>query len=191
MGGWRTRMAAGEIGGIWLRGSGILFRFKLKSRMGETKMANVKPIPEGYHSITPYLVIRGAKAAMDFYTKAFGATEVFKMLDGQGEIGHAEMRIGNSIIMLANEKPDFPHKSPATLGGSPVSILLYVEDCDTVFHQAVAAGAKVERPLANQFYGDRTGGVIDPFGFSWYISTHVEDVSTEEMERRAKEAKPA
>ena len=154
-------------------------------------MTNVKPIPDGYHSITPYLVIRGAKRAMDFYTKAFGAKETFKMLDDRGEIGHAEMRIGNSMIMLAEEKPDFPHKSPATLGGSPVSMLLYVEDCDAVYNQAVAAGAEVERPLANQFYGDRTGGVKDPFGFSWYISTHIEDVTPEEMEKRAKATQPA
>jgi PhnB protein len=154
-------------------------------------MANVKPIPDGYNSITPYLIIRGAKKAMEFYAKAFGARETFKMLDDRGEIGHAEMRIGNSIFMFAEEKPDFPHKSPATLGGSPVSILLYVEDCDAVFNRAVEAGGKVERPLANQFYGDRTGGVKDPFGFSWYIATHVEDVSPEEMERRAKAAQPA
>jgi PhnB protein len=152
-------------------------------------MANVKPIPDGYHTITPYLIIRGAKKAMEFYTKAFGAQETFKMLDDKGEIAHAEMRIGNSIFMLANEKQDF--KSPAALGGSPVGLLLYVEDCDVVFNRAVEAGAKVERPLANQFYGDRTGGVKDPFGFSWYISTHVEDVAPEEMERRAKAATPA
>jgi PhnB protein len=151
-------------------------------------MANVKPIPDGYSSLTPYLIIHGAKKAMEFYTKAFGAQETFKMLDDKGEIGHAEMRIGNSIVMLAEEKPNLPHKSPTTLGGSPVSILLYVEDCDAVFHRAVEAGAKVERPLANQFYGDRTGGVKDPFGFSWYIATHVEDVSPEEMDRRAKQA---
>lgn len=150
-------------------------------------MANVKPIPDGYHSITPYLIIRDAKKAMEFYKKAFGAQETFKMLDDKGNIGHAEMRIGNSIVMLAEEKPDFPHKSPATLGGSPVSLMLYVEDCDTVFHRAVDAGGKVERPLANQFYGDRTGGVKDPFGFSWYIATHIEDVLPEEMERRAKQ----
>jgi PhnB protein len=154
-------------------------------------MAKVKPIPDGYHSITPYLIIRGAKKAMEFYSKAFGAQEVFKMEDEKGTIGHAEMRIGSSIFMLADEKPNMPHKSPATLGGSPISIMLYVEDVDSTFKQAVSAGAEVERPLANQFYGDRTGGVKDPFGFSWYISTHVEDVSPEEMERRAKEATPA
>jgi PhnB protein len=154
-------------------------------------MANVKPIPDGYHSVTPYLIIRGAAQAMDFYSKAFGAQEQFKMPGPDGKIGHAEMRIGDSVIMLADENPNMGHKSPATLGGSPISILLYVEDCDAVFNQAVKAGAEVERPLANQFYGDRTGGVKDPFGFSWYIATHVEDVSPEEMERRAKEMQPA
>ena len=151
-------------------------------------MANVKPIPDGYHTITPYLIIKGAKKAMEFYTKAFGAKETFKMLDERGEVGHAEMRIGNSMIMLAEENPKMPHKSATTLGGSPISVLLYVEDCDAVFNQAVQAGAKVERPLANQFYGDRTGGVKDPFGYDWYISTHIEDVSPEEMERRMQAA---
>jgi PhnB protein len=169
----------------------VLDPFKFRTTTGEVNMPNVKPIPDGYHSITPYLIIRGAKKAMEFYKQAFGAQEVFKMEDDKGEIGHAEMRIGNSIFMLANEKADFPHKSPATLGGSPISILLYVEDVDSVFKQAVSAGAEVERPVANQFYGDRTGGVKDPFGFSWYIATHVEDVSPEEMERRAKSATPA
>jgi PhnB protein len=154
-------------------------------------MANVKPIPDGYHSVTPYLIIRGAAQAMEFYSKAFGAKEQFKMPGPDGKIGHAEMRIGDSVIMLADENPNMGHKSPATIGGSPISILLYVQDCDAVFNQAVKAGAEVERPLANQFYGDRTGGVKDPFGFSWYIATHVEDVSPEEMERRAKEMQPA
>jgi PhnB protein len=154
-------------------------------------MANVKPIPDGYHSVTPYLIIRGAAQAMEFYSKAFGAKEQFKMPGPDGKIGHAEMRIGDSVIMLADENPKMGHKSPATIGGSPISILLYVQDCDAVFNQAVKAGAEVERPLANQFYGDRTGGVKDPFGFSWYIATHVEDVSPDEMERRAKEMQPA
>jgi PhnB protein len=154
-------------------------------------MANVKPIPDGYRSVTPYLIIRGAAQAMEFYSKAFGAKEQFKMPGPDGKIGHAEMRIGDSVIMLADENPNMGHKSPATLGGSPISILLYVEDCDATFNQAVKAGGQVERPLANQFYGDRTGGVKDPFGFSWYIATHVEDVSPDEMERRAKEMQPA
>jgi PhnB protein len=154
-------------------------------------MAHVKPIPDGYHTITPYLIIRGAAQAMEFYAKAFGAKEQFKMPAPDGKIGHAEMRIGNSVIMLADENPAMGHKSPATLGGSPIGMMIYVEDCDAVFNQAVKAGAQVERPLTTQFYGDRNGGVKDPFGFSWYIATHVEDVSPEEMERRAKEMQPA
>lgn len=154
-------------------------------------MANVKPIPDGYHTITPYLIIKGAKNAIEFYSNAFGAEEVFRMEDESGNIGHAEMRIGNSIFMLADEKSNMGHKSPATIGGSPVSILLYVENCDAAFDRAVKAGASVARPLANQFYGDRTGGVKDPFGYEWYISTHIEDVSPEEMERRMKAMAPA
>ena len=154
-------------------------------------MANVKPVPDGYHTATPYLIVRGASKALEFYRDAFGAEEIFRMEDESGKIGHAEMKIGNSMIMLGDESETAPHKSPATLGGSPVSIVLYVEDCDALFNRAVQAGAKVERPLANQFYGDRTGGVKDPFGYSWYISTHVEDVSPEEMERRMKAAAPA
>ncbi|HEY3929468.1 MAG TPA: VOC family protein [Candidatus Koribacter sp.] len=152
-------------------------------------MTNVKPIPDGYHTVTPYLVMKGAKQALEFYAKAFGAQETLRFEDERGEIGHAEMRIGTSMIMLAEEKPNMGHKSPATLGGSSVSILLYVEDCDAIFEQAVNAGATVARPLANQFYGDRTGGVKDPFGYEWYISTHIEDVSPEEMEQRMKAAK--
>ncbi len=154
-------------------------------------MANVKPIPEGYHTVTPYLIIRGANEALDFYTKAFGAEVQSKMVDEKGRVGHAEMKIGNSMIMLAEEHEEMGHKSPLQLGSSPVSIVLYVEDCDALFNRAVAAGAKVDRPLANQFYGDRTGGVSDPFGYTWFISTHVEDVSPEEMERRMKAQKPA
>jgi PhnB protein len=148
----------------------------------------VKPIPEGYHTVTPYLIIRGAAKAIDFYKKAFGATELFRMAQPDGRIGHAELKIGDSPIMLADEHPQMGAKSPEAFGGSPVSILLYVEDVDKVFNQAVAAGAKVERPVQNQFYGDRSGGVKDPFGHSWYLSTHIEDVSHAEMERRAKEA---
>ena len=155
-------------------------------------MANVKPIPDGYHTLTPYLVVKGAKEAMEFYAKAFGAKEVYKMLDPTGRIANAEMRVGNSMLMLADENPEFAHKSPAAFGGSPVTFVLYVEDCDTVFNRAVEAGGSVERPLTTQFYGDRSGGVKDPFGYVWYVSTHVEDVSPEEMDRRMKEmAKPA
>ncbi len=147
--------------------------------------SRVKPIPEGYHTATPYLIIKGAARAIEFYKKAFGATELMRMAQPDGRIGHAEIRIGNSPIMLADEVPEMGHRSPQSLGGSPVSILLYVEDVDALFNQAVSAGAKVERPVQDQFYGDRTGGVTDPFGHVWYIATHKEDVSPEEMRKRA------
>jgi PhnB protein len=145
----------------------------------------VKPIPEGYHTATPYLIVTGAAKAIEFYKSAFGADEIMRMPQPDGRIGHAEIKIGDSTIMLADEFPEMGARSPQSLGGSPVSILLYVEDVDTVFAQAVAAGAKVQRPLADQFYGDRTGGVTDPFGHVWYIATHKEDVSEEEMKKRA------
>lgn len=144
---------------------------------------NVKPIPEGYHTATPYLIVHDAAAAIDFYKQAFGAVEHHRM-EERGHIGHAEIRIGDSPIMLADEHPEISALGPASLGGSPVGILLYVKDVDAVFKRAVAAGATVERPLADQFYGDRMGGVKDPFGHRWYIATHVENVSREEMQRR-------
>jgi PhnB protein len=147
--------------------------------------STVKPIPDGYHTATPYLIVSGAAKALEFYKKAFGATELFRMPQPDGRIGHAEMQIGNSRIMLADEFPERDIRSPQTLGGSPVSILLYVEDADRVFNQAVAAGAKVVRPLENQFYGDRMGGLTDPFGHAWHIATHIEDVSPEELQKRA------
>lgn len=148
-------------------------------------MTTVKPIPEGYHTVTPYLIVKNAARAIEFYKKAFGATELMRMAEPSGRIGHAEIRIGDSPIMLADEVPEMGFRSPESLGGSPVSILLYVEDVDAVFSQAVATGAKVQRPVADQFYGDRTGGVTDPFGHIWYIATHKEDVSPEEMRKRA------
>src|SRR5690348_3667073 len=144
-----------------------------------------KAVPDGYHTATPYLIVKGAAAALDFYKKAFGATELFRMAGPDGKIGHAEIKIGDSPIMLADEVPAMGQRSPHSLGGSPVSILLYVEDVDAVFNQAVAAGANVARPVADQFYGDRTGGVTDPFGHAWYIATHKEDVSSEELQKRA------
>jgi PhnB protein len=146
--------------------------------------AKVKPIPDGYHSVTPYLIVNGGAAAIEFYKKAFGAKEQFRMPGPDGKIGHAEIRIGDSMVMLADESQEVGAKAPKSVGGTPVSIVLYVEDVDRVFAQAVAAGAKVERPLADQFYGDRTGGVLDPFGHRWHIATHKEDVSEEEMKRR-------
>jgi PhnB protein len=144
-----------------------------------------KPVPDGYHTATPYLIVNGAAQAIEFYKKAFGATELMRMAQPGGKIGHAEIKIGDSPIMLADESPDVGARSPQSIGGSPVSIMLYVEDVDRIFSQAVAAGAKVKRPVADQFYGDRTGGIEDPFGHLWYIATHKEDVSPEEMRKRA------
>ena len=145
----------------------------------------VKPIPEGYHSITPYLIVKGASDAIEFYKNAFGASELFRMAQPDGRVGHAEIRIGDSTIMLADEFPEMGHKSPNALGGSPVSLLVYVEDVDTVFARAVEAGAAEDRPVEDKFYGDRGGSVIDPFGHIWHIATHTEDLSPEEMQKRA------
>ena len=145
-----------------------------------------KPIPAGYHSVTPYLIIKGATEAIDFYKKAFGATELFRMPAPGGKIGHAEIKIGDSPIMLADESPEMGYKSPQSLGGSPISIMIYVADVDTVFKQAIAAGGKEQRPVKDQFYGDRSGTLEDPFGHVWHVATHTEDVSPEEMERRMK-----
>ena len=149
----------------------------------------VKAIPEGYHSVTPYLIVRGAAQALDFYKKAFGARELFRFPMPDGQIGHAEIRIGDSNIMLADEPQDpthqqIGHKAPKSLGGSSVGIMLYVEDVDAVAKQAVAAGAKEVRAVVDQFYGDRSGTFLDPFGHIWTIGTHKEDVSPEEMQRR-------
>jgi PhnB protein len=146
--------------------------------------SKVKPIPDGYHTVTPYLIIKGAAAAIDFYKRAFGATELFRMPQPDGRIGHAEIKIGDSPIMLADEFPEMGHRSPQSLGGSPVSILLYVEDVDSVFNRAVTEGAKQDRPVEDKFYGDRGGSLTDPFGHIWHIATHKEDVSAEEMEKR-------
>lgn len=152
-------------------------------------VSKVKPIPDGYHTATPYLYIKGAGAAIEFYKKAFGAVELFRMAGPDGKIGHAEIKIGDSQIMMADENAEMGALSPQTIGGTPFSIMLYVDDVDTVFNQAVAVGAEQLRPVADQFYGDRTGGLKDPFGFQWWIATHVEDVPPEEMEERAKAAK--
>jgi PhnB protein len=143
----------------------------------------VKPIPEGYHSVTPYLIISGAAKAIDFYVKALGATEVMR-LDHGGKIGHAEVKIGDSHIMLADEFPEMGARSPQSLGGTPVGICLYVPNVDALFQQAVDAGAKVERPVQDQFYGDRSGTIIDPFGHKWTIATHKEDLTSEQINER-------
>ena len=148
----------------------------------------VKPIPEGYHSVTPYLIIKGAADAIEFYKKAFGATELFRFPAPDGKIGHAEIKIGDSPIMLADEFAEMGYKGPQALGGSPVSLMIYLEDVDTVFNRAVEAGASVKEAVQDKFYGDRTGTLTDPFGHVWHVSTHKEDVSMEEMEERAKAA---
>ena len=144
----------------------------------------VRAIPEGFEGATPYLCVRGGADALEFYKKAFGATEVMRMDMPDGRVGHAEIRIGTALVMLADEFPEMGFKSPQTLGGSPVLIHVYVEDVDAFVERAVAAGATLKRPVQDQFYGDRSGGVEDPFGHSWYFATHVEDVAPEEMQRR-------
>ena len=149
----------------------------------------VKPIPQGYNTATPYLIIRDAAKAIDYYKKAFGAEERMRFPDPtSGKIGHAEIQIGDSVIMLADEYPDMGFKSPESIGGTPVSIMLYVNNVDDVFARATSAGAKAMRPVKDQFYGDRSGTLTDPFGHVWTISTHVEDVPPGEMEERAKKA---
>jgi PhnB protein len=148
-------------------------------------MSTVKPIPEGYHTVTPYLIIRDAASAIDFYKKAFNATELMRMPGPDGKIGHAEIRIGDSPIMMADESVSMNAKSPQTLGGSPCFIMLYVENVDTLFAQAIAAGGTVLRPVENQFYGDRMGMLTDPFGYQWGLGTHIEDVAPDELARRA------
>ena len=144
----------------------------------------VQPIPEGYNSATPYLIVNGAARAIEFYQRAFGATEIMRFAMPDGNIGHAEIKIGNSPIMLADEFPEMGYKGPQSLGGSPVSIMLYVEDVDSVFNRAVAAGGSIREAVQDKFYGDRTGTLTDPFGHVWHIATHKEDISLEEMHRR-------
>jgi len=153
-------------------------------------MANVKPIPDGYHSVTPYLIIKGAADAIEFYKKAFGATELFRM-EHQGQVGHAEIKIGDSPIMLADEQPGMGYVSPKTLGGTPVSLMIYVEDVDTIYTQAIKSGGEEVKALQDQFYGDRSGTLKDPFGHVWTVATHKEDVTPEEMDKRIAAAKAA
>jgi PhnB protein len=145
----------------------------------------IKPVPDGYHAVTAYLIVSEGAKAIDFYKRAFGASESMRMSGPEGKVGHAEIRIGDSAIMLADEHPDMGYRSPLSLGGTPVSLLLYVEDVDRRFRQALDAGAKVLRPIENQFYGDRSGTLQDPFGHIWTLATRVEDVSAEEMQRRS------
>jgi len=147
---------------------------------------NVKPIPEGNHTVTPYLSVKGAAAAIEFYKKAFGAVELCRMPDPMGRVMHAELRLGDSVLFLSEECPGM-NNSPQTLGGTTVTLHLYVENVDAAFNQAVAAGAQTQMPPTDMFWGDRFSKVVDPFGHSWGIATHVEDVSAEEMERRTQE----
>ena len=143
-----------------------------------------KPIPEGYHAVTPYLICKGAAQAIEFYKKALGAKELFRMDGPGGTIGHAELLIGDSHVMLADESPDGKWRSPQSVGGTPVTMMLYVQDVDATFREALSAGAHVVRDVQDQFYGDRSGTIADPFGHVWTIGTHVEDVSPDEMARR-------
>ncbi|HTS63865.1 MAG TPA: VOC family protein [Candidatus Acidoferrales bacterium] len=147
--------------------------------------STVKPVPEGYHTATPYLTVHDAAKAIDFYKQAFGASEIMRMQGPNGKIGHAELRIGDSVVMLADEMPGSDMKSPQSLGGSCAGVFLYVTDVDTTYNKAVAAGAKSTMPLADQFWGDRFGKLTDPFGHSWALATHKENVAPDEMKRRA------
>ena len=148
-------------------------------------MAKVKPIPDGYPRVTPYLHVDGANRAIEFYSTVFGATERMRMPAPGGRIGHAELQIGDSVIMLADEFPDMNVRGPKAIGGTPVTVMVYVEDVDQVFNRAIKAGAKEIRPVMDQFYGDRSGEFEDPFGHRWNVATHVEDVPPDEMAKRA------
>ena len=145
----------------------------------------VNPIPDEYPRVMPYLIVDGAAAAIDFYTSVFGATERMRMPGPNGRIGHAELQIGDSVIMLADENPEMAIHGPKTIGGTPVTLHVYVEDSDAAFERALNAGAKSLRPVENQFYGDRSGQFEDPFGHKWNVATHIEDVPPDEMEKRA------
>ena len=144
-----------------------------------------KPVPEGYHTATPYLIVNDAARALEFYARAFGAKELMRFAAPDGKIGHAEIRIGDSVIMLADEHPEMGYRSPRALGGSPVSLMLYLDDVDASFARALGAGAVQLRAPENQFYGDRSGTLADPFGHVWTLATHVEDVAPDELQRRA------
>ena len=148
---------------------------------------SAKPIPAGYRTVTPYLTIKHAAKALEFYKRAFGASETFRVMMPDGRLGHAEVRLGDSLVMLSDEFPEFGGKAPDTLGGSPVSIHLYVEDVDAFFKRALAAGAKERKPVMDQFYGDRSGQLEDPFGHLWWVATHKEDIAPEELQRRVQE----
>ncbi len=146
-----------------------------------------KAIPEGFYSLTPYFCVKDAARAIEFYKRAFGATEITRMLGPDGKVMHAELKVGNSIFMLSDEVPHSMCRSPQTLGGTSVGLYLYVDDVDTIFNRAVSAGARTERPVQDMFYGDRSGQIIDPFGHSWGIATHTKDMTAEEIEQAAKQ----
>jgi len=146
-----------------------------------------KPIPDGYHSVTQYLIVQNAAAAIEFYRRALGAKEELRLTAPDGKIGHAEIRVGDSVIMLADEHPGMGYRAPHEPGAAGVSLMVYVEDVDRVYAQAVAAGAKSRRPVVDQFYGDRSGTLDDPYGHVWTIATHKEDLSPEDIDRRAAE----
>ena len=146
----------------------------------------LKAVPEGNRTVAPYLAIKDAARALDFYAKAFGATETYRLTLPDGRVGHAEIRLGDSLLMLSDEFPEFGGKAPQTLGGSPVSIHLYVEDVDAFVARAVAAGARAVKPVMDQFYGDRSGQLEDPFGHLWWVATHKEDVPPSEMDKRVR-----
>jgi PhnB protein len=143
-----------------------------------------KPVPDGYHSVTPYLVVRNAPAAIDFYKKTLGATEIMRIPGPGGRIMHAELKIGTSIVMLSEEMPEMGSRSPQSFNGSPVSLFVYCEDVDKVYGAAIAAGATSKMPVADMFWGDRWGALVDPFGHEWQIATHKEDLTPEEMAKR-------
>lgn len=158
---------------------------KKTAKRPTTRAARVKPIPSGFHTVTAHLTVKDGNQAIDFYKRAFGAQELMRMAMPDGALMHAEIKIGDSILMLAGENPGGPNKSPATLGGSPVTLNLYVTDADDVFMRAVQAGARVTMPLENQFWGDRYGQLEDPFGHSWSVSTHLEDLKPGQIMERA------
>jgi PhnB protein len=147
-------------------------------------MGTVRPIPEGYHTVTPYLYVRGATAAIDFYRNVFGAAEIVRMAGPDGRIMHAELKIGDSVVMLGDENLQVGMLSPQTVGGFSTGLHVYVENSDAVVKKMVDSGGKVLRPIKNQFYGDRSASVLDPFGHMWSVATHIEDVSPEEMKKR-------
>jgi PhnB protein len=152
--------------------------------------AMVKPIPAGYPRVTPYLIVEGAGKAIDFYRSVFGAEERFRLPAPEGRVGHAELQIGDSVIMLADQAPEMDARDPNAVGGTPVSLHVYVEDSDAVFARAIEAGAHELRPVEDRFYGDRSGAFEDPFGHRWDVSTHVEDVPPQEMSKRMADAMP-